>query len=367
MSDVRLTSLSHGGGCGCKIAPAALTEILAKVPRPFLDPALLVGIETSDDAAVYRLNDEQAVVATTDFFMPIVDDPYDLGRIAAANALSDIYAMGARPIFALAIVGMPLDKLPVNVIQDILAGGISVCEAAGIPIAGGHSIDSVEPIYGLVALGVIHPQRVLRNSTALADDAIVLGKALGIGILSSALKKGALSEEGYRQMLASTTQLNTVGHRLSEIDGVHAMTDVTGFGLLGHLAEICRGSRLGARVAFESLPILPAALSLVQQGYNTGAAARNWACYGHDVQLPDGLAPWQQALLCDPQTSGGLLVTCAPQAITAVLALFRAEGFGSAAVIGQMQAGATRITVDYRLDLPHTGTATNSVEAHATS
>ncbi len=253
MSDVRLTSLSHGGGCGCKIAPAALTEILAKVPRPFLDPALLVGIETSDDAAVYRLNDEQAVVATTDFFMPIVDDPFDFGRIAAANALSDIYAMGARPIFALAIVGMPLDKLPVNVIQDILAGGISVCEAAGIPIAGGHSIDSVEPIYGLVALGVIHPQRVKRNSTARAGDAIVLGKALGVGILSAALKKGALPEEGYRQMLASTTQLNAVGHRLPEMAGIHAMTDVTGFGLLGHLAEICRGSRLGARVAFESL------------------------------------------------------------------------------------------------------------------
>jgi selenide,water dikinase len=351
MSDVRLTTLTQGGGCGCKIAPAALTDILAKVPRPFHDPALLVGIETSDDAAVYRLNDEQAVVATTDFFMPIVDDPYDFGRIAATNALSDIYAMSARPIFALAVVGMPLDKLPVNVIQDILAGGNSVCEAAGIPIAGGHSIDSVEPIYGLVALGVIHPQRVLRNSTARADDAIVLGKALGIGILSSALKKGALSEEGYRQMLASTTQLNTVGHRLSEIDGVHAMTDVTGFGLLGHLAEICRGSRLGARVAFESLPILPAALSLVQQGYNTGAAARNWASYGHDIQLPDDVAPWQQALLCDPQTSGGLLVTCAPQAVTAVLSLFHAEGFGSAAVIGQMQAGAARITVDYRLDL----------------
>src|SRR3989442_1829604 len=243
MSDVRLTSLTSGGGCGCKIAPAALTEILAKVPRPFLDPALLVGIETSDDAAVYRLTDEQAVVATTDFFMPIVDDPYDFGRIAAANALSDIYAMGARPIFALAIVGMPLDKLPVNVIQDILAGGISVCEAAGIPIAGGHSIDSVEPIYGLVALGVIHPQRVTRNSTARAGDAIVLGKALGIGILSAALKKGALSEEGYRQMLASTTQLNTVGHRLPEIAGVPAMTACAAGGRRGAVIVSRRGIR----------------------------------------------------------------------------------------------------------------------------
>jgi selenide,water dikinase len=350
MSDVRLTSLTSGGGCGCKIAPAALAEILAKVPRQVLDPALLVGIETGDDAAVYRLNDEQAVVATTDFFMPIVDDPYDFGRIAATNALSDIYAMGARPIFALAIVGMPLDKLPVNVIQDILAGGISVCEAAGIPIAGGHSIDSVEPIYGLVALGVIHPQRVQRNNTARAGDAIVLGKALGVGILSAALKKGALPEEGYRQMLATTTQLNTVGPRLAAVAGMHAMTDVTGFGLLGHLAEICRGSGLGARVAFESLPVLPAALSLAQQGYNTGGAARNWASYGHDVRLPDDLASWQQALLCDPQTSGGLLVTCAPQAADAVLALFRDEGFADAAVIGQMQTAAARIAVDYRLD-----------------
>ena len=350
MADVRLTSLTSGGGCGCKIAPAALTEILAKVPRSFLDPALLVGIETGDDAAVYRLNDEQAIAATTDFFMPIVDDPYDFGRIAATNALSDVYAMGARPIFALAIVGMPLDKLPVNVIQDILAGGNSVCEAAGIPVAGGHSIDSVEPMYGLVALGVVHPQRVRRNSTARAGDAVVLGKALGVGILSAALKKGALPAEGYRQMLAVTTQLNRVGRRLPEVAGVHAMTDVTGFGLLGHLAEVCRGSKLGARVAFESLPILPAARALAQQGYNTGAAGRNWASYGRDVRLPDDLAPWQQALLCDPQTSGGLLVTCAPEAVDAVLAMFREERFTDAAVIGEMQAGAARITVEYRLD-----------------
>src|SRR6266704_2055618 len=335
--ETRLTELAHGGGCGCKLSPAVLHELLGGMPAARAFPDLLVGIETGDDAAVYRLNDEQAVVATTDFFSPVVDDPYDFGRIAATNALSDIYAMGARPILALAIVGMPLDKLPVSVIQDILAGGSAVCEAAGIPIAGGHSIDSVEPIYGLVALGVIHPQRVQRNSTARAGDAIVLGKALGVGILSAALKKGALPEEGYRQMLACTTQLNTVGHRLPEMAGVHAMTDVTGFGLLGHLAEICRGSRLGARVAFESLPVLPAALSLAQQGYNTGAAARNWASYGHDVRLPDDLAPW-------------------PQAVAAVLSLFRDEGFASAAVIGQMQGGAARITVDYRLDLAEAST-----------
>lgn len=343
---IRLTSLSHGGGCGCKIAPAALTEILAKLPSGLVDPALLVGTETSDDAAVYKLNDEQAIVATTDFFMPIVDDPHDFGRIAATNALSDIYAMGARPLLALAIVGMPLGTLTVTVIQQILAGGAAVCQAAGIPIAGGHSIDSVEPIYGLAVLGLVHPQRIKRNRTAHAGDVLVLGKALGVGILSAALKKNALSDEGYRQMLASTTQINTVGSRLAELPGVHAMTDVTGFGLLGHLAEVCRGSALGARIAFESLPILPAALPLAQQGISTGAATRNWASYGNVVCLPPDLAPWQQALLCDPQTSGGLLITCAAEAAADVLACFQQEGFASASVIGQMRAGETLITVD---------------------
>ena len=343
---VRLTSLSHGGGCGCKIAPAALTEILAKLPSGLLDPALLVGTETSDDAAVYKLNDEQAIVATTDFFMPIVDDPHDFGRIAATNALSDIYAMGARPLLALAIVGMPVARLPVETIQAILAGGAAVCQAAGIPIAGGHSIDSVEPIYGLVVLGLVHPQRIMRNSTAQAGDVLVLGKALGVGILSAALKKNALSEEGYRQMLASTTQLNAVGSQLAELPGVHAMTDVTGFGLLGHLAEICRGSTLGAHIAFESLPVIPAALPLAQQSFSTGAATRNWASYGSIVRLPPDLAPWQQALLCDPQTSGGLLVSCAPAAVADVLTRFHQQGFAAACVIGQMRAGETLITVD---------------------
>lgn len=206
--DVKLTEFSHGGGCGCKISPAVLSEILATMPTRAIFPDLLVGIESSDDAAVYRLNAEQAIVATTDFFMPIVDDPFDFGRIAATNAISDIYAMGAQPIMALAIVGMPIGKLPVEVIREILKGGESVCAAAGIPIGGGHSIDSVEPIYGLVALGIVHPDRVKRNDQARAGDALILGKGLGIGIMSAALKKGELSEEGYRQMIASTTQLN---------------------------------------------------------------------------------------------------------------------------------------------------------------
>jgi len=343
---IRLTSLSHGGGCGCKIAPAALREILARMPGGIIDPALLVGTESSDDAAVYRLNDEQAIVATTDFFMPIVDDPRDFGRIAATNALSDIYAMGGRPLLALAIVGMPLAKLPVEVIQEILVGGAAVCRDAGIPVAGGHSIDSVEPIYGLAVLGLVHPERVKRNDQAWAGDVLVLGKPLGVGILSAAIKKNALADEAYRQMIATTTQLNSVGSRLAALAGVHAMTDVTGFGLLGHLAEICRGSGLGARIAFPSLPVIPAALLLAQQGFTTGAAARNWASYGAEVRLPPVLAPWQQALLCDPQTSGGLLVACAPDAVADVLRLFREDGFAAASAIGRMHAGAAVITVE---------------------
>src|SRR3954447_23479215 len=222
VAKIRLTEFSHGGGCGCKIAPAVLSDILSSAPIRGLPKDLLVGTETSDDAAVYRLNDSQALVATTDFFTPIVDDPYDFGRIAATNAISDVYAMGGRPIMALAIVGMPLEKLPVSAIRAILAGGESVCAAAGIPIAGGHSIDTLEPIYGLVALGLVHPDRVKRNSSAKAGDALVLGKPLGIGILSAALKKGKLSANGYAEMLDTATQLNTAGLKLGEMEGVHA-------------------------------------------------------------------------------------------------------------------------------------------------
>jgi len=342
---IKLTQFSHGGGCGCKIAPGVLSEILSKSPARIVSPDLLVGTESSDDAAVYRLNDSQAIVATTDFFMPIVDDPFDFGRIAATNAISDIYAMGAKPILALALVGMPIDKLPVEVIQQILAGGESVCEQAGIPIAGGHSIDAPEPIYGLVALGVMHPRKVKRNDGAHAGDVLILGKGLGVGVMSAALKKGQLSEEGYRQMLHSTTQLNTPGLELAEMAQVHAMTDVTGFALLGHLLEICRGSKLGAEIEFARLPVLPIALDLAQQGFATGAAERNWASYGQDVVLPQGMEEWQRKLLCDPQTSGGLLVSCAPEAADQVLDVFRRQGFGHAAVIGSMCSGNSRVAV----------------------
>ncbi len=282
---IKLTQFSHGGGCGCKIAPAILTELLAGTSLRTMPKELIVGTESSDDAAVYQLNDEQALVATTDFFTPIVDDPYDFGRIAATNAISDIYAMGARPIMALAVVGMPLDKLPLEVIRNILAGGESVCAEAGIPIAGGHSIDVLEPIYGLVAMGLVHPRRVKRNSGAQAGDSLILGKPLGVGILSAALKKGLLTPEGYATMIRHTTKLNTPGTRLSEMDGVHALTDVTGFGLAGHLLEICRGSKLSATLRFDDLPLIPEAVGFVKEGISTGASTRNWSGYGQDVTL----------------------------------------------------------------------------------
>ncbi|HTP60449.1 MAG TPA: selenide, water dikinase SelD [Burkholderiales bacterium] len=343
LAPIRLTEFSHGGGCGCKIAPAILSELLAATPIRGLPKELLVGTETADDAAVYKLNDRQALVATTDFFTPIVDDPYDFGRIAAANAISDIYAMGAKPIFALALVGMPLDKLPQEVIRRILAGGESICAEAGIPIAGGHSIDVLEPIYGLVALGIVDPENVKRNSTAKPGDVLVLGKPLGVGILSAALKKGRLSEDGYRAMIESTTQLNTPGVALAGMAGVHALTDVTGFGLAGHLLEICRGSKLSAQVAFSDLPFLADAVSLAKDGIATGASDRNWQGYGRDVTLPAGAPEWQRKLVADPQTSGGLLVACAPEAEAAVLAEFARQGFAQARRVGKLSAGAARL------------------------
>jgi selenide,water dikinase len=343
LEKIRLTDFSHGGGCGCKIAPAVLSELLAATPIRGLPEELLVGTETSDDAAVYKLNETQALVATTDFFTPIVDDPYDFGRIAAANAISDIYAMGARPIFALALVGMPLDKLPLEVIGRVLAGGESICAEAGIPIAGGHSIDVLEPIYGLVALGIVHPEKIKKNSTARSGDVLILGKPLGVGILSAALKKGKLSDAGYAAMIESTTRLNTPGMAFAEMPEVHALTDVTGFGLAGHLLEICRGSGLSAQIYFSEIPVLQEALEWVKQGVATGASDRNWKSYGQDVSLPAGAPEWQRKLVTDPQTSGGLLVACAPEAEQAVLAEFAKRGFAQARRIGRLGTGAARL------------------------
>ena len=332
----RLTSLSHGGGCGCKIAPGVLSEILKGTAAMPIPKELLVGIETADDAAVYQLNDEQALIATTDFFMPIVDDPFDFGRIAATNAISDVYAMGGRPIMALALVGMPINVLSTATIGKVLEGGASVCRAAGIPIAGGHTIDSVEAIYGLVALGLVHPKRVKRNADARVGDLLVLGKPLGVGVMSAALKKGELGEAGYAQMIASTTKLNTPGPDLAELPGVHALTDVTGFGLAGHALEMARGAGCDLQLDWDSVPLLPGVKALAAQGFITGASARNWAGYGADVQLPAGFAAEDQALLTDPQTSGGLLVAVEPAALDAVLAIFSRHGFAAAAVVGRI-------------------------------
>jgi selenide, water dikinase len=345
----RLTHLSHGGGCGCKIAPAVLEQILAATPYAkgltSAFPDLLVGIESSDDAAVWRLNEHQAIVATTDFFMPIVDDPFAFGRIAATNAISDVYAMGGQPLFGLALVGMPLDKLPHDTIRQILAGGEAAAAAAGMPIAGGHSIESAEPIYGLVAIGVVDPARIKKNSAARAGDVLILGKGLGVGIFSAALKKDALPPAAYAAMIASTTQLNTPGPDLAALDGVHAMTDVTGFGLLGHAWEIARGSHVQIEIAWPSVPLLHGANELAQAGFVTGASGRNWASYGHAVTLFEGCTDWQRALLTDPQTSGGLLVSCALDAADTVLALFTQHGFATAAVIGHIHAGPAAVSV----------------------
>lgn len=341
---LRLTSFSHGGGCGCKIAPGVLAEILKKSSGFPVPPELMVGIETSDDAAVYQLNEHQALIATTDFFMPIVDDPYDFGRIAATNAISDVYAMGGTPIMALALVGMPINQIPLEVVGKVIEGGESICREAGIPIAGGHSIDSLEPIYGLVVMGLIHPSKIKRNSGAQIGDKLILGKPLGVGVLSAALKKQKLDAAGYASMIENTTKLNKPGQALSDLAGVHAMTDVTGFGLLGHLLEICRGAQVGAHIDSAAIPLLPQVRALAEAGCITGASARNFSAYGHEVEFHQNDAILQ-ALLTDPQTAGGLLVACAPDAVDHVLALFQDAQFHQAAVIGDIVAAPARVVV----------------------
>lgn len=336
---IRLSQLSHGGGCGCKLAPAVLRDLLADQPVAQVFPQLLVGTETADDAAVWQIDDRTAVIATTDFFMPMVDDPRAFGRIAATNAISDIYAMGGRPIMALAILGMPIDKLPVDTIREILEGGRSICAEAGIPVAGGHSIDSPEPIYGLAVIGLADPAKLRRNADAKVGDALILTKGLGVGIYSAAIKKGALDQAGIEEMIASTTLLNRIGADLAEDAAVHAITDVTGFGILGHGLEVARGS--GAKVVIDraALPLLTRAEELAQAGFITGASTRNWAAYGAEVTLPQGCADWQRALLTDPQTSGGLLVAVAPEAAEAWVRRLREAGYPLASVVGRVEEG----------------------------
>ncbi|MFN9848754.1 MAG: selenide, water dikinase SelD [Alphaproteobacteria bacterium] len=337
MSDpVRLTSLAHGGGCGCKLAPAVLREIMSKMPAAAAFPNLMVGTETSDDAAVWRLNDTQALVATTDFFMPMVDDPFEFGRIAATNALSDVYAMGGTPIMALAIVGMPIGKLDAATIGAVLAGGASVCAAAGVPVAGGHSIDSVEPIYGLVAMGLVHPDRVLTNRTGQAGDVLILTKPLGVGVLSAAFKQDRLEADGYAALIRTTTQLNTLGKLLPDQPGIHAVTDVTGFGLMGHALEMAEGSGLMAELQVDGPSVLPGVEDLLRAGVRTGASGRNWDSYGARAHLQPDMPDWRRDLFTDPQTSGGLLIAAAPQAAASLVDLARAEGFQDTRIVGRL-------------------------------
>ncbi|WP_340691753.1 selenide, water dikinase SelD [Hyphomonas sp.] len=340
-----LTSLAHGGGCGCKLAPNVLADILSEMPLALGSANLIVDAATSDDAAVYRVNDTTALVATTDFFTPIVDDPHTFGRIAATNALSDVFAMGATPIFSLAIVGMPIGKISNETIRAILAGGQSVAEAAGAPIAGGHSIDAAEPIYGLVAMGLVHPDKLLLNSGAKAGDVLVLGKPLGVGIYSAALKRGIIEDSDYAEMIASTTRLNTPGSDLAGMEGVHAATDVTGFGLLGHLSEMCRGAGVGGVIEAGRVPVFAGARRLAEAGVKTGASGRNWDSVKESVSLERALSDAELDMLCDPQTSGGLLVSCAPEAVERVLGVFASHGHAGAAVVGRMEAAKAGVRV----------------------
>lgn len=347
-SEPRLTSLAHGGGCGCKLSPAVLRGLLAEMPPAGPFAGLLVGTETADDAAVWQVDERTCVIATTDFFTPIVDDPRDFGRIAATNAISDVYAMGGKPVLALAILGVPVDRLPAAAVRAILAGGAEACAGAGIPVAGGHSIDTPEPIYGLAVVGLGEPARVRRNSMARAGDALVLTKPLGVGIYSAVLRKGALDAEAYAEMIRSTTLLNRIGADLARHEHVHAMTDVTGFGLLGHALEMARGSGVGIELEADQVPLLGRALAWAQAGHVTGASKRNWASYGAEVRLPEGTPDGIRHLLTDPQTSGGLLVSCAAEKASEIVVEAKEAGYPAAAIVGRAVAGPSIVTVTSR-------------------
>jgi selenide,water dikinase len=342
---IRLTSLAHGGGCGCKLAPSVLQQLLAGHPTANAYPQLLVGVDTGDDAAVWRQDDGTCIIATTDFFMPMVDDPHDFGRIAATNAISDVYAMGGTPIMALAILGMPVDKIPAETVRMILEGGAAVCKAAGIPVAGGHSIDCPEPVYGLAVIGTGRAEHIRRNADAKPGDAVILTKPLGVGIYSAAIKKAMLPPDGYSDMIATTTLLNRVGTTLATEHAVHAMTDVTGFGLLGHGLEMARGSNATLVIDLDAVPVLPEAAALAQAGCVTGASHRNWESYGESVALPADCPDWRRHLLTDPQTSGGLLISCAPDAAQVLAQRIVAEGYPFARVIGRIEAGPPSVRV----------------------
>jgi len=305
---IQLTKYSHGAGCGCKIAPQVLDTILKSNLAAPDDKNLLVGNSSKDDAAAYDIGNGMALISTTDFFMPIVDDPFSFGRIAGANAISDVYAMGGRPILAIAILGWPVDKLAPGVAQQVVEGARSICAEAGIALAGGHSIDNPEPIFGLAVNGLVRIEHLKRNSTAQPGDLLFLTKPIGIGLLSTAQKKGLLQEDDLQTMMKQLMQLNSVGEKLGSLPGVHAMTDVTGFGLMGHLVEMCEGSRLSATVHYLQIPIIPAAEKYLAMGAIPGGTQRNWASYGQKLQLAKDLPPTAMNILADPQTNGGLLI-----------------------------------------------------------
>lgn len=335
---MKLTELAHGGGCGCKLGPAVLRDLLADQPVGQMFPQLLVGNAESDDAAVWRIDDRTCVIATTDFFMPMVDDARDFGRIAATNAISDIYAMGGNPIMALAILGMPINVMDAATIRAILGGGAEICADAGIPIAGGHSIDAPEPIYGLAVIGICAPEDLRRNGGAQSGDKLILTKPVGVGIYSNAIKKGTATAEDIAEMVATCTTLNRIGQDLSTRPEVHAITDVTGFGILGHGLEMSRGAGLALRVDRAALPLLDRAAELAASGHRTGASDRNWDAVEADTRLPENMTPAERDLLTDPQTSGGLLVAVAPDKADDVLAQIRAA-HPRAAIIGEAVPG----------------------------
>lgn len=320
--EIRLTQFSKGGGCGCKIAPSVLQQMLATGDKGFF-PHLLVGIESSDDAAVYLLNEDTAVVSTTDFFMPIVDNPFDFGRIAAANSISDVYAMGGKPIMAIAVLGWPVAKLPPAVAQQVLEGGRAICREAGIPLAGGHTIDSLEPIFGLAVTGTVSPKNLKKNNGAREGDWLFLTKPLGVGVMATAVKRELLKEEHYRILLKQLTTLNSVGEALGQMEGIHAMTDVTGFGLLGHLTEMADGSNLSAAISFAAIKKVEGFDEYLQLKTIPGATARNWNSYGAGITFQDGLDESSLInLLADPQTNGGLLVAVDEKAVDELKEVF---------------------------------------------
>ncbi|MBK4714218.1 MULTISPECIES: selenide, water dikinase SelD [Tenebrionibacter/Tenebrionicola group] len=342
---IRLTQYSHGAGCGCKISPKVLETILQSAQAKFTDPQLLVGNETRDDAAVYDLGNGTSVISTTDFFMPIVDSPFDFGRIAATNAISDIYAMGGKPIMAIAILGWPLDKLAPEIAREVTEGGRHACRQAGIVLAGGHSIDAPEPIFGLAVTGIVPTERVKKNSTAQAGCKLYLTKPLGIGVLTTAEKKSLLKPEHRGLATEVMCRMNCAGAAFAGLDGVKAMTDVTGFGLLGHLGEMCEGAGVQAEIRYDSVPKLPGVEEYIALGCVPGGTGRNIASYGHFLgEMPQA---WRD-LLCDPQTSGGLLLAVAPDAQAQTLALAQAQGLTLAAIGELRQAQAGRPMIEIR-------------------